>query len=122
MREHNLLYEGVLTLKVQKGKNIDLQVILLEDMLVLLQRTNDDKYLLKCHYGLVQQGKDDTKVTYNPIISFSELYIRDVATGECGIQLCWVGGGGCWGGSGLCGREGDVRWFSALCSGFYYYY
>ena len=54
LREHRLIYDGQLTMKLgetKRFKTIDLHVLLLEDCIMLLQR-QDDKYLLKvtfCH-------------------------------------------------------------------------
>ena len=49
LRDHRLIYDGQLTMKLgetKRFKTIDLHVLLLEDCIMLLQR-QDDKYLLK---------------------------------------------------------------------------
>ena len=82
LTQHTLLYEGNLSLIIPRSKAIVVQVILLDEMLVLLQKTSEDRYVLKCHHGIVQMGKDENKVTYNPIINLGDAYIRDMATGK----------------------------------------
>uniref|UniRef100_A0A452RHH0 Rho guanine nucleotide exchange factor 11 n=1 Tax=Ursus americanus TaxID=9643 RepID=A0A452RHH0_URSAM len=43
-----MVHEGPLTWRISKDKSLDLHVLLLEDLLVLLQK-QDEKLLLKCH-------------------------------------------------------------------------
>ena len=58
LREHRLIYDGQLTMKLgetKRFKTIDLHVLLLEDCIMLLQR-QDDKYLLKVIFWHNQEG------------------------------------------------------------------
>lgn len=59
---------------------LDLHVLLLEDLLVLLQR-QDEKLVLKCHSKMAL-GSSDTKQTFSPILKLNSVLIRSVATGS----------------------------------------
>lgn len=74
-----LIHEGHLRWRINREKQIDLHVVLLEDFLVLLQK-QDEKLVLKCHSMVV--GRDDTKFTHSPIIKLTNLLTRNVATGK----------------------------------------
>lgn len=63
----------------------ELYVILLEDILVLLQK-QDERLLLKFH-GKNQAGAADTKSIFSPVIKLSTVLVRPVATGEGGAAL-----------------------------------
>ena len=41
MTRHKMLYDGALTWRISRSKQIDLHVLLLEDILVLLQKQDD---------------------------------------------------------------------------------
>lgn len=60
----------------------DLQVLLLGDLLVLLQR-QDERLVLKCHSRTVL-GSSDPKQTFSPVLRLGSVLIRSVATGEPG--------------------------------------
>lgn len=64
----------------------ELYVILLEDVLVLLQK-QDERLVLKFH-GKNQAGAADTKSIFSPVIKLSTVLVRPVATGEGGAALC----------------------------------
>lgn len=83
LTKHKLIYEGMLTWRVAKGqKNIDLLVLLLDEFIVLLQKT-DDKYILKNHSIIKSAVKDENKLTHSPIIKYGpSMLFRAVATGE----------------------------------------
>lgn len=57
----------------------DLHVLLLEDLLVLLQK-QDEKLLLKCH-SKTAAGAMDSKQTFSPVLKLNAVLIRSVATG-----------------------------------------
>lgn len=80
------MYEGELTwrLSTSAKRQIDLHVVLLEEMLVLLQK-DDNKLVLKCQSQLASSGKDDTNPGFSPIITLNSMLVRQVATGECSI-------------------------------------
>ncbi|KAK2084467.1 Rho guanine nucleotide exchange factor 11 [Saguinus oedipus] len=56
----------------------DLHVLLLEDLLVLLQK-QDEKLLLKCH-SKTAVGSSDSKQTFSPVLKLNAVLIRSVAT------------------------------------------
>lgn len=68
----------------------ELHAILLEDILVLLQK-QDERLVLKFH-GKNQAGAADTKSIFSPVIKLNTVLVRPVATGE---SLAGVGGGAC---------------------------
>jgi len=78
--KHKLLYEGELTWRISRAKQIDLHVVLLEHILVLLQR-QDDRLVLRCQSMTVGAGKENTKFNHSPIIKLNNLLTRSVATG-----------------------------------------
>lgn len=57
----------------------DLQVLLLEDLLVLLQR-QEERLLLKCH-SKTAVGSSDSKQTFSPVLKLNAVLVRSVATG-----------------------------------------
>ncbi|KAM8735568.1 rho guanine nucleotide exchange factor 1 isoform 3-T3 [Acanthopagrus schlegelii] len=78
LTQKKMLYEGPLTWKVTKEKAIDVQCVLLEDLLVLLQK-QDDKMVLKCQSKsniALQEGKQ----MLSPIIKLDSVFLREVAT------------------------------------------
>lgn len=79
LTKYKMIYEGPLTWRMNRQKVIDLHVLLLENMLILLQK-QDDKYILKFH-------KEETKVTHSPIIKLGNLLIRNVATDKKALFL-----------------------------------
>lgn len=58
----------------------ELYTLLLEDILVLLQK-QDERLILKCHSKNLA-GTADTKHIYSPIIKHSTVLVRSVATGS----------------------------------------
>ncbi|NXV00689.1 ARHGB factor, partial [Cettia cetti] len=78
LTSHRMIHEGPLAWRVGKDKSVDLHVLLLEDLLVLLQR-QDERLVLKCHSkgGL---GASDTKQSFSPVLKLSSLLVRSVAT------------------------------------------
>lgn len=81
-----MLHEGPLQWRINRQKLVDLHVLLLEDILVLLQK-QDEKYVLKYHSTSMISGRDDTKLTHSPIIRMSNLLTRNVATGKFRLFL-----------------------------------
>ncbi|XP_078379689.1 rho guanine nucleotide exchange factor 11-like isoform X2 [Oculina patagonica] len=74
-----LVYDGSLTWRISRTKSIDLHVLLLEDLLILLQK-QDDKLVLKCLSTTISAGYQDVKTTHSPIIKLSSVLTRNVAT------------------------------------------
>ncbi|XP_041091112.1 rho guanine nucleotide exchange factor 1-like isoform X4 [Polyodon spathula] len=95
LTQRHMIHEGALTWRVTKEKSVDVQVLLLTDILVLLQK-QDDKMLLKCQSksGSVAQ---DGKQVLSPIIKLNSVFCREVATDrkafyviftwDCGAQI-----------------------------------
>ncbi|KAM9245309.1 rho guanine nucleotide exchange factor 11 [Dugong dugon] len=73
-----MIHEGPLTWRISKDKTLDLYVLLLEDLLVLLQK-QDEKLLLKCH-SKTAVGSSDSKQTFSPVLKLNAVLIRSVAT------------------------------------------
>uniref|UniRef100_A0AAQ6ABF7 Rho guanine nucleotide exchange factor (GEF) 12b n=1 Tax=Amphiprion ocellaris TaxID=80972 RepID=A0AAQ6ABF7_AMPOC len=73
-----MVHEGPLSWKVNKDKTIELYTILLEDIMVLLQK-QDERLLLKFH-GKNVVSITDTKNIFSPIIKLNTVLVRPVAT------------------------------------------
>ncbi|NXG54135.1 ARHGC factor, partial [Hemiprocne comata] len=78
LTKRKMLHEGPLIWKVNRDKTIDLYTLLLEDILVLLQK-QDDKLILKCHSKILASTAD-SKHTFSPIIKLNTVLVRQVAT------------------------------------------
>ena len=96
LTKHVLVYDGLLTLKLGDTKRLkQLHVVLLEDCMMLLQKQGE-KYLLKFHNNQ-SQGGESRRAFHSPIIKFSTMLVRPVATDkrafyllnttECGPQI-----------------------------------
>ncbi|KAM4690215.1 rho guanine nucleotide exchange factor 11 [Rhinophrynus dorsalis] len=73
-----MIHEGPLTWRITKDKTIDLHVLLLDDLLVLMQK-QDEKLVLKCH-SKATVVSTDTKQTFSPVIKLNSVLVRSVAT------------------------------------------
>ena len=62
------------------GSLSELYTLLLEDILVLLQK-QDERLILKCHSKNLA-GSADTKHIFSPIIKLNTVLVRSVATGQ----------------------------------------
>ncbi|NWR57142.1 ARHGB factor, partial [Bucorvus abyssinicus] len=78
LTSRRMIHEGPLSWRVSKDKTVDLHVLLLEDLLVLLQK-QDEKLVLKCH-SKTALGSSDTKQTFSPVLKLNSVLIRSVAT------------------------------------------
>uniref|UniRef100_A0A8C6XXA2 Rho guanine nucleotide exchange factor 1 n=1 Tax=Naja naja TaxID=35670 RepID=A0A8C6XXA2_NAJNA len=76
--KHNLVYEGPLTWRVTKDKSVDVHVLLLDDILVLLQK-QEERLVLKCHSRTITPTPDG-KQMLSPIIKLNSAMTREVAT------------------------------------------
>jgi len=87
-----LIYDGQLTLNLggenRRVKNIDLYVLLLDDCVMFLQK-QEEKYLLKFHTvsGGIPGNRDDVKKILSPVIKFSTMIVRPVATNKKAFYL-----------------------------------
>ncbi|XP_067306850.1 rho guanine nucleotide exchange factor 12 isoform X3 [Pseudorasbora parva] len=78
LTKRKMVHEGPLSWKINKDKTIELYTLLLEDILVLLQK-QDDRLILRCHSKNLA-GTADTKHIFSPIIKLSTVLVRSVAT------------------------------------------
>ncbi|CAL8361291.1 unnamed protein product [Merluccius merluccius] len=78
LTKRTFVHEGPLSWKVNKDKTIELYTLLLEDILVLLQK-QDERLILKCHSKNLA-GSADTKHIFSPIIKLNTVLVRSVAT------------------------------------------
>ncbi|KAG8434624.1 hypothetical protein GDO86_012838 [Hymenochirus boettgeri] len=78
LTKRKMIHEGSLTWKVNRDKSIDLYTLLLEDILVLLQK-QDDKLILRC-YSKNLAATAEYKHIFSPVIKLNTVLIRQVAT------------------------------------------
>ncbi|XP_072230738.1 rho guanine nucleotide exchange factor 12-like isoform X2 [Leuresthes tenuis] len=78
LTKRKMVHEGTLSWKVNKDKTIELYTILLEDIMVLLQK-QDERLVLKFH-GKNLVSVADTKHIFSPIIKLNTVLVRPVAT------------------------------------------
>uniref|UniRef100_A0A8C7Z6U9 Rho guanine nucleotide exchange factor (GEF) 12a n=1 Tax=Oryzias sinensis TaxID=183150 RepID=A0A8C7Z6U9_9TELE len=78
LTKKTMVHEGPLLWKVNKDKTIELFTLLLEDILVLLQK-QDERLILKCHSKNLP-GTTDNKQIFSPIIKLNTVLVRSVAT------------------------------------------
>ncbi|XP_074833310.1 rho guanine nucleotide exchange factor 12 isoform X1 [Carettochelys insculpta] len=78
LTKRKMIHEGPLTWKVNRDKTIDLYTLLLEDILVLLQK-QDDKLVLKSHSKMLASASD-SKHLFSPVIKLNTVLVRQVAT------------------------------------------
>ena len=102
LTRHRMIYDGTMTWRICRSKQLDVHAILLDDLLVLLQKSPDsDKLVLKCQSssttvsinspqtggpasGVVgggSGGAKEDKHTHSPIVKLTNLLLRNVATG-----------------------------------------
>ncbi|KAM5297838.1 rho guanine nucleotide exchange factor 1 isoform 4-T7 [Glossophaga mutica] len=73
-----LVHEGPLTWRVTKDKAVEVHVLLLDDLLLLLQR-QDDRLLLKSHSRTLTPTPDG-KTMLRPVLRLTSAMTREVAT------------------------------------------
>ncbi|KAM5132394.1 rho guanine nucleotide exchange factor 12 [Mantella aurantiaca] len=78
LTKRKMFHEGPLAWKVNRDKIIDLYTLLLEDILVLLQK-QDDKLILRCHSKILATTSD-SKHIFSPVIKLNTVLVRQVAT------------------------------------------
>ncbi|MCJ8739995.1 hypothetical protein PDJAM_G00053850 [Pangasius djambal] len=78
LTKRKLIHEGPLTWKLNKDKTVELYTLLLEDILVLLQK-QDERLVLKCH-SKNRAGSADTQHIFSPVIKLNTVLVRSVAT------------------------------------------
>lgn len=75
-----MIYDGTLTWRINRSKHIDHHVVLLEDILILLQK-QDERLVLRCQSGSKESTRDDGRLPHSPIIKLNNLLTRNVAVG-----------------------------------------
>ncbi|XP_067881590.1 rho guanine nucleotide exchange factor 1-like isoform X2 [Heterodontus francisci] len=78
LTQRRMVHEGPLIWKLTKEKAVDVHVLLLDDILLLMQKV-DDKMVLKCH-SKNSMGVSEGKQMLCPIIKLGSVLARDVAT------------------------------------------
>ncbi|KAM3601444.1 uncharacterized protein V6R79_013030 [Siganus canaliculatus] len=78
LTKRKMVHEGPLSWKVNKEKRIELYALLLEDILVLLQK-QDERLVLKFH-GKNPASAADAKHIFSPVIKLNTVLVRPVAT------------------------------------------
>nr|XP_020454230.1 rho guanine nucleotide exchange factor 12-like isoform X2 [Monopterus albus] len=78
LTKRKMIHEGPLSWKINKDKTIEMYTILLEDILVLLQK-QDERLVLKFH-GKNLVSTTDTKHIFSPVIKLNTVLVRPVAT------------------------------------------
>ncbi|NXC03130.1 ARHGB factor, partial [Orthonyx spaldingii] len=79
LTSRRMIHEGPLAWRVGKDKTVELHVLLLEDVLVLLQR-QDERLVLKCHSRSAPGAAADTKQSFSPVLKLNSVLVRSVAT------------------------------------------
>ncbi|XP_014665037.1 PREDICTED: rho guanine nucleotide exchange factor 28-like [Priapulus caudatus] len=80
LTKHTLMHNGDLVWRLTTHKSITIHAVLLNDLLVLMQKA-DDKFVLKCRNINIVPGKDESKYTHCPVIRLGEfMFTRNVAT------------------------------------------
>uniref|UniRef100_A0A3P9KGV8 Rho guanine nucleotide exchange factor 12-like n=1 Tax=Oryzias latipes TaxID=8090 RepID=A0A3P9KGV8_ORYLA len=78
LTKKKMVHEGPLSWKVNRDKTIELYTLLLEDIMVLLQK-QDERLVLKLH-GKNLASIADLKNIFSPIIKLNTVLVRPVAT------------------------------------------
>ncbi|XP_077597232.1 rho guanine nucleotide exchange factor 12-like [Stigmatopora nigra] len=83
LTKRKMVHEGPLSWKVNKDKRIDLYTLLLEDILVLLQK-QDERLLLKFHSknAAGAAAATDSKFSFSPVVKLGTVLVRPVATNK----------------------------------------
>uniref|UniRef100_A0A6I8PS80 Rho guanine nucleotide exchange factor 11 n=1 Tax=Ornithorhynchus anatinus TaxID=9258 RepID=A0A6I8PS80_ORNAN len=80
LTSRTMIHEGPLAWRISKDKTVDVLVVLLEDLLVLLQRQQDEKLLLKVHSKSAPGSSDSSKQSFVPVLKLNAVLVRSVAT------------------------------------------
>ncbi|XP_063178486.1 LOW QUALITY PROTEIN: rho guanine nucleotide exchange factor 1 [Chroicocephalus ridibundus] len=76
--KRTLVHEGPLTWRVTRDKAVDVHVLLLDDLLVLLQR-QEERLVLRCH-AAPSPPAPDGKQMLSPVVRLRSAMTREVAT------------------------------------------
>ncbi|XP_069677128.1 rho guanine nucleotide exchange factor 12 isoform X3 [Periplaneta americana] len=87
LTKHRLIYEGSLNWRIgNRQKLIDLHVLLLDDVIILLQK-QDEKYVLKFYNMNTASGGGERSPTLSPIIKVSTVLVRPNAVDKKALYL-----------------------------------
>ncbi|XP_064470907.1 uncharacterized protein LOC135385494 isoform X2 [Ornithodoros turicata] len=91
LRKHRLVHEGHLTWRLSRQKSLEVLMVLLEDLVVLLQR-QDERLLLRFHSTTLPKALgEDARLTHSPILRLQHVITRDVATDKKAFFLVTTG-------------------------------
>lgn len=81
LRDHRLVHEGQVTWRLSRQKSLEVLMVLLEDLLVLLQR-QDERLVLRFHSTVLSavSKEEGAKIMYSPVLRLQHVLTRDVAT------------------------------------------
>ncbi|XP_077524953.1 rho guanine nucleotide exchange factor 11-like isoform X4 [Amblyomma americanum] len=79
LRRHRLVHEGPLTMRLPRQKPLDVQLVLLEDLLLVLQR-QDERLALRFHSVSLPTATAEDRMLQCPVMRLRHLHARDVAT------------------------------------------
>lgn len=79
LRRHRLVHEGPLTMRLPRQKPLDVQLVLLEDLLLVLQREGE-RLALRFHSLSLPTATAEDRMTQCPVMRLRHLHARDVAT------------------------------------------
>lgn len=82
LSKRRVLHQGTLTWKFSKGKDINVHALLLEDILVLLEK-KENRFIVKCR----KRGGLRHKTIFSPIIKLNNLSVRSMATDRNSIYV-----------------------------------
>ncbi|XP_038624183.1 rho guanine nucleotide exchange factor 11 [Tachyglossus aculeatus] len=80
LTSRKMIHEGPLSWRISKDKTVDVLAVLLEDLLVLLQRQQDEKLLLKVHSKTALGSADSGRQSFSPVLKLNAVLVRSVAT------------------------------------------
>ncbi|XP_062493933.1 rho guanine nucleotide exchange factor 1 [Pezoporus occidentalis] len=78
LTKRTLVHEGPLSWRLSRDKAVEVQVLLLDDLLVLLQR-QDERFLLRCHSRSLAPAPDGKRLL-SPVLRLRAAMTRLVAT------------------------------------------
>uniref|UniRef100_A0A224YP26 Guanine nucleotide exchange factor n=1 Tax=Rhipicephalus zambeziensis TaxID=60191 RepID=A0A224YP26_9ACAR len=81
LKRHRLVHEGALTMRLPRQKPLDVQLVLLEDLLLVLQRQDGSERLALRFYSVcLPTATAEDRMLQCPVMRLRHLHARDVAT------------------------------------------
>ncbi|XP_075585041.1 uncharacterized protein LOC124495068 [Dermatophagoides farinae] len=81
LEQHELLHEGPLIWRITKQKLVDVLLVLTDQIILVLTRESNDRYVLRTHIN------PTTKHEHRPHVKMDDLLMRDVATDQSAFFL-----------------------------------